>query len=101
MNQQEVTLDLKEYGAIGYVIVKDNTIYCPAIMILDGFKMREIFDRLVKETGINKVIFTAVCSPFLKQKLHNIKREYDIWFEEIGDYSHCIEVEWIIQKEVR
>ena len=29
-----------------------------------------------------------------KPHLKNIKKEYDVWFEQVGDWSHCIEIEF-------
>ena len=41
------------------------------------------------------MIFTAVLdADKLKKHLRNIKKEYDIWHTEVGDYSHCIEIEY-------
>jgi len=75
----------------GYACVKDNVIYIPVIM----GNMRLVLDALYKKTGISKMVFTAVINPdYLKTHLHNIKKEWDEWYPEVGDYSHCIEIEY-------
>jgi len=87
-------IDLVDYGAWGYVIIKDNTIFCPAIMITEGHTMKDIFDKIVKETGIKKIIFSSVISPMLRAKLKNIKKEWAEYSELHKDYINFIEVEW-------
>ena len=78
-------------GNWGYAIVKDEEIWIPAIM----GPMSQILQGLYEKTGIKKMIFSAVINPEgFKKHLKNIKREWNEWFPEIEDYSHCIEIEY-------
>lgn len=80
------------HGPWGYAVVKDKTIYIPAIM----GPMNEILDGLYKKTGITKMIFTAIINPEkFKQHLTNIKREYSEWVDHYGEYVPCIEIEYV------
>lgn len=95
MNYPKNCIDFEQYGAIGYAVVEKDAIWIPAIMITkDGSRMRDILKKLHERTGLNRIIFSAVLSPFLKAKLNNIVREWDEWFEQAGDYSHCIEIRY-------
>ena len=87
-------IDFTEFKSVGYAIVHKDVIYIPAIIVGEGVRMKDIIGELVKRTGINRIIFTACYSTFLKSKLRNIVREWDEWFKEVEDYSHCIEVKW-------
>lgn len=83
---------LKLYkGSWGYAIVRENKLWIPAIQ----GDMKEIINALVKKTGINKIVFSAVLNAEkFKKHLKNITKEWDEWFKEAEDYSHCIEIEW-------
>jgi len=76
----------------GYAVVDGDTIWIPAVM----GKLRLVLDELYRVTGIKKMIFSAVIDPDkLRSHLRNIKREWDAWFEEAQDVSHCIEIEYV------
>lgn len=76
--------------------MKDGVIWIPAIMESLSIILNEIY----KRTKIKRIIFSAVLNPeSLKSHLKNIVREWDEWFEEVGDYSHCIEIEYKPIKE--
>lgn len=79
------------YGDWGYAVVYENVVWIPAVK----GNLKEILAWLYKKTGIKRIIFSAVLNPEeLKKHLKNIKREWDEWIEEVGDYSHCIEIEY-------
>lgn len=78
-------------GEWGYAVLKDGALWIPAI----SGSLGKILNGLYKKTGIKRMIFSAVMNPNeLKKHLRNIKREFDVWFEEIKDWSHCIEIEY-------
>jgi len=78
-------------GNWGYAVIKNGAIWIPAI---EG-DMKIILKKLYEMTGINRMIFSAVLNPeSLKSHLKNIIKEWDEWFEEVGDYSHCIEIKY-------
>lgn len=78
-------------GDWGYAIVEDDKIWIPAIRGNMGNIIRELH----KRTGIKRMIFSAVLNPeSFKKHLKNIVREWDEWFKEVEDYSHCIEIEF-------
>lgn len=78
-------------GDWGYAVVKNNSIWIPAIV----GDLSLILNELYKRTKIKRMIFSAVLNPdYLKSHLKNIKKEWDEWFEEADDYSHCIEIEY-------
>lgn len=92
-------VNLEEYGAMtgSYAIVEEGVILVPSIFTIEGgAHMKDILGRLVSETGIHRIIFTSAYSIQLKEKLKNIVREWDERFDEVSDYSHCIEVEWVV-----
>jgi hypothetical protein len=75
----------------GYSVIKDGAIWIPVIM----GKMSLVLKDLYEKTGIKRMIFSAVLNPDeLKSHLRNIKREWDEWFPEAQEYSHCIEIEY-------
>lgn len=75
----------------GYAVVREDAVWIPAIT----GNLKTILAELYKKTKIKRFIFSAVLNPEdLKKHLKNIKREWDEWVEEIGDYSHCIEIEY-------
>ena len=78
-------------GNWGYAVIKDDAIWIPAIM----GRLKPILKELYKRTGIKKMIFSAVLNPeVLKSHLKNIVKEWDVWFKEAGDWSHCIEIDY-------
>jgi len=78
-------------GDWGYAIIYPDKIFIPAFI----GRLRPLLDMLYQNTKIERMIFTAILNPEgLKKHLRNIKREWDEWFEEAGDYSHCIEIEY-------
>ena len=84
-------------GNWGYAIIKDDCIWIPAFMC----RLSPLLKALYKKTGLKKMIFSAILNADkLRPHLKNIKREWDEWFEEAKDYSHCIEIEYIPKKEV-
>jgi len=79
------------HGNWGYAVIKDDAIWIPAI---EG-DMKIILKKLHEMTGMNRIIFSAVLNPgSFKKHLKNIVKEWDAWFEEVGDYSHCIEIKY-------
>jgi len=83
-------------GNWGYAVIKDGAIWIPAIM----GRLKPILQELYKRTGIKRIIFSAVLNPeSLKSHLRNIVKEWDVWFEQAGDYSHCIEIDYQPTKE--
>jgi hypothetical protein len=75
----------------GYAVIHEGKIWIPAII----GNMGEILRDLHKKTGITKMIFSAVLNPeSFKTHLKNIVKEWDEWYDEMGDYSHCIEIEF-------
>ena len=79
------------HGNWGYAVIKDGAIWIPAI---EG-DMKIILKKLYEMTGIDRIIFSAVLSPTsFKKHLKNITKEWDAWFEEAQDYSHCIEIKY-------
>lgn len=79
-------------GSWGYACFVDNKIWIPAI----SGDMKAIVSMLVNHFKTNKVVFSAIINPIeFKKHLKNIVREWDDWFEQAQDYTHCIEVEWI------
>jgi len=78
-------------GNWGYAVIKDGAIWIPTIM----GRLKPILQDLYERTRIKRMIFSAVLNPeVLKSHLKNIVREWDVWFEEAGDYSHCIEIDY-------
>ena len=78
-------------GDWGYAVVDGDKLWIPAICGDMGNILKELHDK----TGIEKMIFSAVLSPeAFKLHLKNIVNEWDSWVEEIGDYSHCIEIRY-------
>ena len=50
---------------------------------------------LFKKTGQVRMIFSAVLNPEeFKTHLRNIVREWNQWYEEMQDYSYCIEIKY-------
>jgi hypothetical protein len=83
--------DSRLVGSWGYAVIKDDAIWIPVIV----GKLAPILKSLYDLTKIKRMIFSAVLNPNeLKSHLRNIIREWDEWFEETGDYSHCIEIEY-------
>ena len=79
------------HGNWGYAVIKDGAIWIPAI---EG-DMKIILKKLYEITGINRMIFSAVLNPnSFKKHLKNIVKEWDAWFEQARDYSHCIEINY-------
>jgi len=79
------------HGNWGYAVIKGDVIWIPAIV----GDMKIILKKLYEMTGINRMIFSAVLNPnSFKKHLKNIIKEWDAWFEEVGDYSHCIEIDY-------
>ena len=79
------------HGNWGYAVIKDDAIWIPAI---EG-DMKIILKKLHEMTGMNRIIFSAVLNPgSFKKHLKNIVKEWDAWFEEAQDYSHCIEIKY-------
>lgn len=79
------------HGDWGYAVVYENVVWIPAI----SGDLKRILNDLYVRTGIKRIIFSAVLNPgSLKSHLKNITREWDEWFEEVGDYSHCIEIKY-------
>ena len=75
----------------GYAVIKDGKVWIPAIVR----DMGKILDALHEDTGLDTFIFSAVMNPeAFKIHLRNIISEWDEWFEEVQDYSHCIEVRY-------
>jgi len=88
MSKQE---DWLIQGNWGYAVIKDGAIWIPAV---EG-RLKPILQGLYERTGIKRMIFSAVLNPeSLKSHLRNIMREWDVWFEEAGDFSHCIEINY-------
>ena len=78
-------------GSWGYAIVKDGALWIPAVW----GDLSKIMKNLYEETKITKMIFSAVLNPVsFKTHLKNIVKEWDYWVDEIGDYSHCIEIKY-------
>jgi len=78
-------------GDWGYAVIEDNKLWIP---VIKG-NMRDILKTLHEKTGIKRMIFSAVLNPEdFKKHLRNIVKEWDAWFEEVDDYSHCIEIEY-------
>ncbi len=78
-------------GSWGYAIVEDDKVFIPVIM--GG--MKDVLADIYKKTSITRMIFSAVLNPNdFKTHLRNIVREWDEWFEEVGDYSHLIEIKY-------
>jgi len=78
-------------GNWGYAVIKDGAIWIPAI----GGELKPILQGLYERTGIKRMIFSSVLNPdSLKSHLRNIVKEWDVWFEQVGDYSHCIEIDY-------
>ena len=78
-------------GAWGYAVVKKNAIWIPSVM----GDLGKVLDGLYERTKIRKMIFSAVINPDkMRKHLRNIKREWNEWWEEVGDYSYCIEIEY-------
>ena len=83
-------------GSWGYAIVQDNAIWIPAVC----GKLHPILKNLYRLTKIKRMIFSAVLNAGgFKTHLRNIVREWDEWFKEVGDYSHCIEIEYQPEEE--
>ena len=75
----------------GYAIVQNDSIWIPAVW----GRLGPILKMLNEKTGLKRIIFSAVLNPSeLKTHLKNIVKEWDEWFPEVGDYSHCIEIEY-------
>ncbi|NVM21403.1 MAG: hypothetical protein HWN68_06450 [Desulfobacterales bacterium] len=88
MNREE---DRLIQGNWGYAVIKDGAIWIPAV---EG-RLKPILQELYKRTGMKRMIFSSVLDPeSLKPHLRNIVKEWDVWFEEAGDYSHCIEIDY-------
>lgn len=78
-------------GNWGYAVIKDGAIWIPAVM----GKLKPVLQDLYGRTGIKRMIFSSVINPeSLKSHLRNITKEWDEWFEEAEDYSHCIEIDY-------
>ncbi|MBA7652191.1 hypothetical protein ES703_60021 [subsurface metagenome] len=76
-------------GNWGYAVIKDGAIWIPAVM----GRLKPALQDLHERTGIKRMIFSSVINPeSLKSHLRNITKEWDEWFEEAEDYSHCIEI---------
>ena len=87
----EVKDDYILSGSWGYAVVKKDAIWIPAVM----GDLRQILDGLYEKTKIKRMIFSAVLNPEeMRKHLKNIKREWNQWWEEMGDYSYCIEIEY-------
>lgn len=82
-------------GEWGYACVAEDAMWIPVICASEEWPMRRILADLHQRTGHTRMIFSAVLSPeSFKSHLRNIVREWDEWFAEIGDYSHCIEIKY-------
>ena len=80
-------------GDWGYAILHDGRIWIPAIMAPNEAK--KIITYLTDLWKTDKVVFSAVLIPEkIKAHFQNVVREWDEWFEECQDYSHCIEIIW-------
>ena len=78
-------------GNWGYAVIKDGAIWIPAVM----GRLKPTLQDLYERTGIKRMIFSSVINPeSLKSHLRNITKEWDEWFEEAEDYSHCIEIDY-------
>jgi len=78
-------------GNWGYAVIKDGAIWIPAVM----GKLKPALQDLYERTGMKRMIFSSVINPeSLKSHLRNITNEWDEWFEEAKDYSHCIEIDY-------
>ena len=76
----------------GYAVIKDDTIWIPAVWTNS---LSAVLKKLYDETKIKRIIFSAILNAEdFKKHLKNIKREWDEYYKEIGDYSHCIEIEY-------
>jgi hypothetical protein len=85
-------------GSWGYAVVKKGAIWIPAVF----GPLHPILQNLYEITGIKRMIFSAVLNPdSFKTHLKNIIREWDEWFEEAKDYSHCIEIEYEPNEEIQ
>lgn len=79
------------HGDWGYAVAYDDVVWIPAVK----GDLKKVLSELYKKAGVKRMIFSAVLNPEeLKKHLKNIKREWDQWFEEVEDYSHCIEIEY-------
>jgi hypothetical protein len=85
-------------GSWGYAVVKKGAIWIPAVF----GPLHPILQNLYDITGIKRMIFSAVLNPdSFKTHLKNIIREWDEWFKEVEDYSHCIEIEYEPNEEIQ
>lgn len=75
----------------GYACVDEDCVWIPVVF----GPLRLILADIHKRTGKTRMIFSAVLdAEELKTHLRHIVREWDQWFAEIGDWSHCIEIEY-------
>src|SRR3990170_3970090 len=84
-----IYINLDELGAVAgsYAVISDGAILIPAIFT-KSVRMKDIIERLVRNTKITRIIFTSANSAELKSKLKNIVREWDEPVEELKDTSH-------------
>jgi len=80
-------------GNWGYAIYYEKKIWIPVIIAEN--RLKEVLQYLTEHFNTNSIIFSAVLNPErLKKHLKHIVREWNEYFEEIDEYSHCIEIEW-------
>lgn len=82
-------------GPWGYACVVDDALFIPAVMATPEWPLRRVLAHLHAESGLTRMVFSAVLdAEGLKPHLRNIVREWDEFVEEMGDWSHCIEVRY-------
>jgi len=83
-------------GDWGYAIVKGDELWIPAIQ----GDMGKILRMLHEKTGKKTMVFSAVLNPeSFKKHLKNVVAEWDAWFEEVEDWSHCIKIDYAASKD--
>lgn len=80
-------------GPWGYACVSSGRVFIPAVQATPEWPLRRVLAHLHQLARAKAFIFSAVLNADgLKSHLRNITREWDEWFEEVGEFSHCIEI---------